>query len=67
MFETLVDGDIVLQTDGNPYRGGILYQAEFESPGRLVEGLGADVMSLEDVDRMRETSDRYPECERGTA
>ena len=67
VFETLVDGDIVLQTDGNPYRGGLLYQAEFESPGRFVEGLGAEVMLLEDVDRQRTTSDNYPECKKEIA
>ncbi len=32
VYETLVDGDIILQTDGGDYRGGILYQVEF-GPG----------------------------------
>ena len=62
VFETLVDGDIVLRTDGNPYRGGILYQVEFEPPGRFVDGLGAGVKLLADVDGQREPSDKYPEC-----
>lgn len=62
IFETLVDGDIVVRTDGNPYGGGILYQVEFESPGRFVEGLGAEIMSLKDVDSQRTASDNNPEC-----
>ena len=62
IFETLVDGDIVVRTDGNPYGGGILYQVDVEPPGRFVDGLGAGIMLLKDVDRQRETSDNYPEC-----
>ncbi len=40
VFETLVDGDIILRTDGRPFGGGVLYQAEFESPGRFASDVG---------------------------
>ena len=62
MFETLVDGDIILRTGGRPYRGGLLYQVDFESPGRFAADLGAEVMSLAAVDRSRTISD-HPACE----
>ncbi len=44
IFESVVDGDIILRTDGLSYRKGILYEAEFESPGRFAEDLGAEVL-----------------------
>lgn len=62
VFETLVDGDIILRTDGRPYRGGLLYQVDFESPGRFAKDLGAKVMLLENVDGDRTTSS-HPACE----
>ena len=52
-----MDGDIILRTDGRSYDdGGLLYQVEFEPPGRFAEVLRAEVMSLEDVDVERTTS-----------
>ena len=62
VFETLVDGDIILRTDGKPYRGGLLYQVDFESPGRFAANLGAGVMSLAAVDGSRTTSNHIA-CE----
>ena len=56
VFETVVDGDIILQTDGRPYRRGLLYKVEFEVPGRFADDLGAEMMSLEEVDAERTTS-----------
>jgi len=51
IFETLVDGDIILRTDGAEYRGGVLYEVAFETPGRFAEALGAEVKELKDVHR----------------
>ena len=62
VFETVVDGDIILQTDGRPYRGGVLYRVEFETPGRFAEGVGGTILSLQAVDLTRTTGD-YPACE----
>ncbi len=56
VFETVVDGDIILQTDGRLYRGGLLYKVEFEVPGRFADDLGAEMMLLEEVDAERTTS-----------
>lgn len=67
VFETHVDGDIILRTDGRPYQDGFLYQVEFDSPGHFAPVLGADVMPLQDVDAERTTSGSHPECEEGTA
>jgi competence protein ComEC len=52
-FETLVDGDIIVRTDGQPYRGGVLYQVEFRSPGEFAAELGAEVMSADQIRRQR--------------
>ena len=32
VFETLIDGDIILRTDRNLYRGGLLYQMDSSLP-----------------------------------
>lgn len=56
VFETVVDGDIILRTDGRPYLGGLLYQVEFNSPGQFANDLGANIMSLEDVNDERTIS-----------
>ncbi len=58
----IVNCDIILRTDGRPYRGGVLYQLEFEPPGQFAEDLEAEVMILENVDASRTTSS-HPECE----
>ena len=62
VFETVVDGDIILRTDGTPYLGGLLYQVEFESPGRFAEELEAEVLPLEDVNADR-TISRHSACD----
>ena len=62
IFETLVDGDIILRTDGKPYGNGILYQVEFESPGLFASDLGATTRPLSYVDGRRSSSNKYPEC-----
>lgn len=56
VFETVVDGDIILRTDGRPYISGLLYQVEFNSPGQFANELGAEIMSLDDVNNERTTS-----------
>ncbi len=52
-FETLVDGDIAVRTDGQPYGGGLLYQLEFTSPGEFAGELGAEVMPADQIQRQR--------------
>ncbi len=53
VLETYVDGDIILQTDGGRYGGGILYQVEFDPPGLFAGDLGAEVASLTSVNKAR--------------
>ena len=50
VFETHVDGDIVILTDGRPYGDGILFDVDFEAPGRYAADLGASVLPLSTVD-----------------
>jgi beta-lactamase superfamily II metal-dependent hydrolase len=52
-FETLVDGDIVVRTDGQLYREGVLYQLDFTSPGEFAGELGAEVMPGDEIQRQR--------------
>ncbi len=56
VFETHVDGDIVILTDGLTFGEGILYDVEFESPGRFAADLGASVLPLSSVNQSRTTS-----------
>lgn len=60
VFETQVDGDIILRTDGQPYGDGLLYQVEFEKPGRLAGPLGATTRSLATVNQERTVSAQAP-------
>ena len=61
VFETHVDGDIILRTDGKPFQNGLLYQVEFDTPGQFAADLSADVRSLARVDRDRTVSS-HPAC-----
>ena len=61
VFETLVDGDIILRTDGGEYRGGILYEVGFETPGRFAGALEESTMSLVAVNGLR-TSSPHAAC-----
>ncbi len=60
VFETLVDGDLAVRTDGEPYRGGVLYQVEFTSPGEFAEKLGAEVIPADQIQRTRSDD---PNCQ----
>lgn len=60
VYETLVDGDIILRTDGREYRGGVLCDVAFETPGRFAVALGAETRALEDVER---TEGHDPHCQ----
>jgi competence protein ComEC len=53
VFETLVDGDITVRTDGEPYRGGILYRVEFVSPAEFANELATKVMPADQIQRTR--------------
>ncbi len=62
VFETHVDGDIVVLTDGQPFGDGLLFDVDFETPGRFAADLGASVLPLATVDAAR-TSSANPGCE----
>lgn len=53
VFETLLEGDIIVKTDGQAYGGGVLYQVEFETPGRFANTLKAKVLEEKDIKRTR--------------
>ena len=65
MFETVVDGDIVVRTDGGEYRGGILYEVEFDSPGAFAAALGATTILLDAVNQARTVSP-HADCKGAT-
>ena len=54
IFETLIKGDIILQTDGRRLDGGVLYRVGFQSPGRFAKALKAGVRGVRRVDGDRE-------------
>jgi competence protein ComEC len=60
VFETLIDGDITVRTDGEPYRGGVLYQVEFTTPPVFADELNAEVIAADQIPRTR-TDD--PDCQ----
>jgi competence protein ComEC len=51
IYETILDGDIVLRTDGQAYGNGTLYDVSFETPGRFTQALGAGVVLPADIHR----------------
>lgn len=61
VFETSVDGDIILRTDGQAVGDGILYQVEFQSPGSFAGSLGATIQSLTQANKARTTANK-PHC-----
>lgn len=54
IFETLIEGDIILKTDGRRFDGGVLYQVDFQSRGRFAQAVGAEVRGIRRVDSDRE-------------
>jgi competence protein ComEC len=62
VFETLVDGDITVRTDGAPYGGGALYRIELDRverdrAGEFAGALGAGLKPAAEIERER-TNDR---------
>ena len=51
-FETVVDGDIILLTDGHKFGDGFLYQIDFE-PGRFATETSATTAALSTIDKER--------------
>ena len=63
VFETHVDGDIIVLTDGHPYGDGILYDVDFnKDDGEFADDLGASTASLDEVNANRGVS-ASPECD----
>jgi hypothetical protein len=60
IYETFVHGDIIVRTDGGEYRGGVLYDVEFESPGCFADDMGAETMALGDAQR---TTGHHAACQ----
>lgn len=58
VFETLVDGDIVLRTDGEPYLSGILYQVELVKPPQFAQQLDVHVIPAAQIQRQRSDDPR---------
>ena len=51
VLETLVDGDIIIRTDGQTRNGGVLYHVDRKRPGQFGNLLGADISLLRNVKR----------------
>ncbi len=62
VYETVIDGDIILRTDGEAYGVGVLYQVELAAPGLFEAALGATTQPRATVDAQRSSSPNYPEC-----
>lgn len=56
IFETVIDGDIILRTDGQPFSDGVLYQVELVAPGLFEAALGATTLPRATVDAARTSS-----------
>lgn len=61
VFETVVDGDITLRTDGHTFGDGVLYEVEFDSPGMFAAEIGATTVPLSQLNPQR-TSGNDPAC-----
>ncbi len=60
VFETLVNGDIIVRTDGQPYNHGVLYQIAFDTPGEFAAKLNAHIVPADQIQRQR---GNHPECQ----
>ena len=61
VYETIVDGDIIIRTDGQTYSNGILYEATFNDPGRFAPTLGEVTVNLNTANAARGESND-PDC-----
>jgi hypothetical protein len=61
VFETVVDGDIALRTDGGTFGDGVLYEVEFDAPGRFAVEIGATTVPLAPLNSQR-TAISDPDC-----
>jgi len=61
VYETLVDGDIIIRTDGQVYDDGILYEATFNAPGQFAPALGEVTRGLNAVNGDRSRGN-HPDC-----
>ena len=60
-YETLVDGDIILRTDGRAFNNGMLYEATFNDPGEFAPTLHEQTKTLAAVNSTR-TSKNHSDC-----
>ncbi|MCH8991129.1 MAG: MBL fold metallo-hydrolase [Acidobacteria bacterium] len=61
VFETVVDGDIIVRTDGNTFGDGVLYQIDFDTPGMFAQAIGASVVPLSQLNARRTTAN-HSDC-----
>lgn len=61
VFETVIDGDITLRTDGDTFGEGVLYEVEFDSPGAFAVEIGATTVPLAQLNAQR-TATNDPDC-----
>ncbi len=62
VFETVIDGDITLRTDGETFGNGVLYDLEFDPPGIFAVEIGAtNGVSLTQLNAQR-TATNDPDC-----
>ena len=59
VYETLVDGDTIIHTDGQTYENGILYEATFNDPGQFAPALGEETLDLHFLVEANEPSPRW--------
>ncbi len=62
IYETVIDGDIILRTDGQAFGGGVLYQVELVAPGLFEAALGATTLLRATVDALRGFGLNNPQC-----
>jgi len=53
VYETIVDGDIIIRTDGQSYNDGILYEATFNDPGQFAPTLDEVTVDLNTANAAR--------------
>lgn len=62
VFETFVDGDIIVQTDGRALDGGVLYKVDSQRGSNVAAAVGATTRPLNKIRRGRT---RHANCQRG--